>query len=91
MAYHNLKYVKRVNKLKKLLERIALVSLFLDTCISIATLVSLNIGRMYTTGVIYILNYILIVIVVLSIIVFAATLLFSHYDKIVSRFYPRKP
>ncbi len=82
--------VKRVARLKRLLERIALVSLFLDTCISIATLISLNVGRQYTTGAIYVLNYILTAIVVLSIIVFAAILLFSHYDKIMNRITPRK-
>jgi uncharacterized protein HemY len=77
--------MRRVRRLKKLLERIALVSLFLDTCISIATLISLNVGRQYTTSAIYILNYILTAIVILSVIVFAAILLFSRYDRIISR------
>jgi uncharacterized protein HemY len=82
MSYES---VKRVRRLKKLLERIALVSLFFDTCISIATLISLNVGRQYTTGAIYILNYILTAIVILSVIVFAAILLFSRYDRIIAR------
>ncbi len=77
--------VKRVQKLKKLLERIAFASLFVDICVSVVTLISLNVGRAYTVGILFILSYILTIIVILSLVVFAAILLVSHYDKLINK------
>ncbi len=78
--------IKRVERLKRWLGRIAYASLVVDICISIATLVSLNIGRNSTVGFIFILNYVLTAIVILSITVFVAILLLSHYDRILDAF-----
>jgi hypothetical protein len=82
MDFHSVERLERVKRLKKWLERIAFASLFVDICISIVTLVSINLGRAYTTSVIYLLNYVLTAIVALSITVFAAIFMLSHYDGI---------
>ena len=77
--------VERTARLKRVLEKIAFASLFVDICISIITLISINYGRVvYTVDAIYLLDYVLTAIVVLSVIVFAAIFLFSHYDKIMN-------
>ncbi len=81
----NMHRVERTARLKRALEKIAFASLFVDICISIITLISINYGRVvYTVDAIYLLDYVLTAIVVLSVIVFAAIFLFSHYDKIMN-------
>jgi len=77
--------IKKVKKLKKLLENIAYASLIVDICISIVTLASLNLGRDYTTSVIFLLNYVLTTIVIVSLVVFVAIFMLSHYDKIAEK------
>lgn len=75
--------VERIARLKRLFERIAFASLFVDICISVVTLISINYrGVVYTMDAIYLLNYVLTAVVILSIIVFAAIFMLSHYDRI---------
>jgi len=78
--------IKRIERLKKIFERIAYMSLIVDIAIAIVTLISLNYSRTSLTGVIFLLNYVLTAIVIISISVFVAILLLSHYDKIVEKF-----
>ncbi len=63
---HNQKRLKKVQFLKKTLERVAFASLVADIAISITTLASLWLGQAYTVGVLFVINYILIVIVAIS-------------------------
>lgn len=78
--------IKRIERLKKIFERVAYASLIVDIAIAIVTLISLNASRTNLTTVIFLLNYVLTAIVLISVSVFVAILLFSHYDKIVEKF-----
>lgn len=63
---HNQKKLKRVQQLKKTLERVAFASLMVDIAISITTLASLWLGQRVTVGILFIINYILTIIVAIS-------------------------
>ncbi len=72
----------RIKRLKRTLERVALLSLVVDIAISATTVTSLFVGQSYTVGVIFILNYILTIVVVISLILIGSIVVLSHYHRI---------
>ncbi len=82
--------LRRVEKLKKTLEILAFASLFFDACVSIVTLLSLQVGRSSTTGILYVLGYALTAIVALSVIAFIGLVIFSGPKIIINAFSRKK-
>jgi uncharacterized membrane protein len=73
---------ERIKSLKKIVERVAFISLIADIAIATVTLVSLNTGRSgITLETIFLLNYILTAIVIIAVILFVSIFLLSYYDK----------
>jgi hypothetical protein len=69
--------------MKKLLDRVAYVSLFFDIAIAMITLVSLKILSANLSAVLAYVNYGLTFIVLLSVLLFVLITVLSYYDKIV--------
>jgi formate hydrogenlyase subunit 3/multisubunit Na+/H+ antiporter MnhD subunit len=76
------RHLYRIGKLKKALERTAFASLIADICITAITLISLEIGKSYTIGILFIFNYILTIIVAVSLILMAYIAILSHSHRI---------
>jgi len=78
--------LRRVEKIKKLLEYIAYGSLGFDAGIAIVTLVSIHIYAKELDILLKYLNYGLTAVVLLSIFLFLVLLFMSHYEKIIENF-----
>ena len=78
--------LKRVEKIKKLLEYIAYGSLGFDAGIAIVTLVSVHIYAKELDLVLKYLNYGLTAVVLLSVFLFLVLLFMSHYEKMIESF-----
>jgi Na+-driven multidrug efflux pump len=78
--------LKRVEKIKKLLEYIAYGSLGFDAGIAIVTLVSVHLYAKELDLVLKYLNYGLTAVVLLSVFLFLVLLFMSHYEKMIESF-----
>jgi len=78
--------LRRIEKIKKLLEYIAYGSLGFDAGIAIVTLVSIHIYAKELDILLKYLNYGLTAVVLLSIFLFLVLLFMSHYEKIIENF-----
>jgi len=78
--------LKKVEKIKKLLEYIAYGSLGFDAGISVVTLVSLHLYAKELDLILKYLNYGLTAVVLLSVFLFLVLLVMSHYEKMIERF-----
>jgi len=78
--------LKRIEKIKKLLEYIAYGSLGFDAGIAIVTLVSVHIYAKELDLVLKYLNYGLTAVVLLSVFLFLVLLFMSHYEKMIESF-----
>lgn len=85
------KNIRRAEKLKGSLEKVAFASLFFDIAIAVVTLVTVNFGRMEITDeMITLFNYALTVIVIISVGIFVTMLLVRHYSDFVEMAMMRK-
>lgn len=85
MDKEKLKNLKRAEFYKRMLDRLAYVSLFADVSIAVATLVSL---QAYSSNIDYIirwLNYSLTLIVIMTVVVFVIFVFASDYHKRIIR------
>ncbi len=83
--------MRRAERLKNSLEKVAMISLFFDIAIAVVTLLSLNFGKMEITDkLIVLLNYALTIIVIVSIAIFITMLLVKHYQDLVEIMMMRK-
>jgi len=78
--------LRRVEKIKKLLEYIAYGSLGFDAGIAIVTLISVHIYAKELDLVLKYLNYGLTAVVLLSVFLFLVLLFMSHYEKMIESF-----
>ena len=78
--------LRRIEKIKKLLEYIAYGSLGFDAGIAIVTLVSIHMYAKELDILLKYLNYGLTAVVLLSIFLFLVLLFMSHYEKIIENF-----
>ena len=78
--------LKRIEKIKKLLEYIAYGSLGFDAGIAIVTLVSVHLYAKELDLVLKYLNYGLTAVVLLSVFLFLVLLFVSHYEKMIESF-----
>jgi len=78
--------LRRIEKIKKLLEYIAYGSLGFDAGIAIVTLISIHIYAKELDVLLKYLNYGLTAVVLLSIFLFLVLLFMSHYEKIIENF-----
>jgi len=78
--------LKRIEKIKKLLEYIAYGSLGFDAGIAIVTLVSVHLYAKELDLVLKYLNYSLTAVVLLSVFLFLVLLFMSHYEKMIESF-----
>jgi hypothetical protein len=78
--------IKRAEKLKKLLERVAFASLIVDISIAIVTLISINFAKLNLLQLQLILNYVLTFIVIIAVGLFAILLAISHYQRLLDNF-----
>jgi len=78
--------LKRIEKIKRLLEYIAYGSLGFDAGIAVVTLVSVRIYAKELNLVLKYLNYGLTAVVLLSVFLFLVLLFMSHYDKMIESF-----
>jgi len=78
--------LRRIEKIKKLLEYIAYGSLGFDAGIAIVTLVSIHIYAKELDILLKYLNYGLTAVVLLSIFLLLVLLFMSHYEKIIENF-----
>ncbi|MFP3277945.1 MAG: hypothetical protein RXO43_00020 [Candidatus Micrarchaeota archaeon] len=78
--------LKRIEKIKKLLEYIAYGSLGFDAGIAIVTLVSVHLYAKELDLVLKYLNYGLTAVVLLSVFLFLVLLFMSHYEKMIESF-----
>jgi hypothetical protein len=78
--------IKKAEKLKKLLERVAFASLIVDISIAIVTLISINFAKLNLLQFQLILNYVLTFIVIIAVGLFAILLAISHYQKLLDNF-----
>jgi len=78
--------LRRVEKIKKLLEYIAYGSLGFDAGIAIVTLISVHIYAKELNFVLKYLNYGLTAVVLLSVFLFLVLLFMSHYEKMIESF-----
>jgi len=85
---NNMRYstLKRVEKIKKLLEYIAYGSLGFDAGIAVVTLVSVHIYAKELNLILKYLNYGLTAVVLLSVFLFLVLLFMSHYEKMIESF-----
>jgi hypothetical protein len=83
MLYNEL---KRIERLKKMLEYIAYGSLGLDAAIAVVTLISVNIYKKQLSQILLYLNYSLTVEVLISVVLFLALVVLSHYEKVIDGF-----
>ncbi len=78
----NVEAIRKSWRLRRLLEEIAMASLFADAAVSVATLVYLKSGQESIGAIITLLNYVLTAIVVISAVIFTVVLMLKHYDSI---------
>ena len=78
--------LKRIEKIRRLLEYIAYGSLGFDAGIAVVTLVSLHIYAKELNLVLKYLNYGLTAVVLLSVFLFLVLLVISHYEKMIESF-----
>ncbi|MFP3278934.1 MAG: hypothetical protein RXP92_01330 [Candidatus Micrarchaeota archaeon] len=78
--------LKKIEKIKKLLEYIAYGSLGFDAGISVVTLVSLHLYAKELDLILKYLNYGLTAVVLLSVFLFLILLVMSHYEKMIESF-----
>jgi Na+-driven multidrug efflux pump len=78
--------LKRIEKIKKLLEYIAYGSLGFDAGIAVVTLVSVHLYAKELDLVLKYLNYGLTAVVLLSVFLFLVLLFMSHYEKMIESF-----
>ncbi|MFP3289083.1 MAG: hypothetical protein RXO35_01490 [Candidatus Micrarchaeota archaeon] len=78
--------LKKIEKIKKLLEYIAYGSLGFDAGISVVTLASLHLYAKELNLILKYLNYGLTAVVLLSVFLFLVLLVMSHYEKMIERF-----
>ncbi len=87
MKAQSIRSMRRVQKARKALERIAYGSLIIDILISLTTLVSLQINSFSSVNeIIELLSYALTAIVMVSLALFLEILLITHYQKLSETF-----
>jgi hypothetical protein len=78
--------IKRAERLKKLLERVAFASLIVDISIAVVTLISINFAKLNLLQLQLILNYVLTFIVIIAVGLFAILIAISHYENLLNNF-----
>ncbi len=74
--------LKRIEHVKRVLDRVAYISLFFDMAIAMITLISLKALSTSLSAVLEYVNYGLTLIVLISVFLFVLITVLSYYDKL---------